>query len=429
MAMGSSTRFLVAFAGFLALLTACGDTPLPVQDQGLDSPRTAAVSGTASPSTDRALDILGPDCPVQWVETGRVAAKEGSKLDLSAPVQAKIHTDTAGDADGWLPGGSHDHPGYSPVGAFGDGGLLLHDNQTRGEDNHYFSWHPGDAPQPVWAVAEDLQDIPAEGTGSNVVTVRHGFAAPFAVWRLIVHNDNAGGGCLLSQSDLSAYSREMMQLGFPGLAPTPSLEGDLIVWSERFLSPDGQRHKRVVLYNLASFEMRTLAEIDNVNDSDLWSASISGNTVSWLDQPPNGQPTVQVLRSLTEGTESRSVLSQRPKMSALLDRGTYLALSLEDRQVAVDLRDGSSVKVADFGAWIYSSGRYMSWAAATGRVGYYDAREKTVHLIDTKGAETVDAYVLGKYFIWQEFRNVPAPNRPSGETRRESRFYAVRLPD
>jgi hypothetical protein len=293
--------------------------------------------------------------------------------------------------------------------------------------NGYFSWRPGEQPQFEWAVTEDLQEIVAEGSGFKLATVQEGFVAPMAEWKVLLREFGGGGACILSESDLDSYSREMMQVGSRALAPKPSIDGNRLVWAERFVANDGTKAKRIVLFDLASAKRTTLAEVRNVNESDVWSPSVSGSRVGWMEQPPGGAPAAQVVLSLDDNTMRRYELAEQPIRTALLDEGKYLALALREGQFAVDLANGTSVKVSSTGTWLYSSGRFSSWPPATGYVGYYDAREKVIHLVDTRGAETVGAYVMGDFFVWQEFHNVPKPGGSGGQTMRESKFYAIRL--
>ncbi len=424
MVMALFTKSVAIVAALLVFASCGGD-----KGRGVDGDRTPNPGSSVSqgPSPLAVRDDPQSNCPIELVDPTKASSIESPALALGAPIQAKVVTNSADDAQGWVPGGSFDHQGFAPVGPYGAARLLVHDNQTRGRDNAYFSWQPGTEPTPVWAIREELQDIAAEGIGSKIVTVRHGFEAPMAEWQLIVRAPDGSGGCVLARSNPAAYSRNMMQLGFPGLAPRPVVAGDLLIWAERFVGADGTQRKRVVLYNLASSELQTLAEIDDITESDLWSPSVSGRAAGWLEQPVGGNQPVQVVLSLTDRVERRFALPEQPATSALLNDGRHLALALQSGQFVAALEDGVSVKVLDFGAWMYSSGRYSSWAPVTGHVGYYDAQENTIHLIDTKGAETVDAYVMGSFFVWQEFRNVPKEGGSPGQTLRESRFFAIKL--
>lgn len=242
----------------------------------------------------------------------------------------------------------------------------------------------------AWTVPNEVQDIPAEGLGDKIVAVRQGFVAPLADWKLIVRNLDGSHPCILSQSDVNSYSRDMLQRGFPGLAPRPSLDGRNLVWAERFVDEQGQKAKRVQAYDLSTGQLRTLAETTDVAHADLWAPTVSGDTAGWLEQQASGEVR-QVLVSLSGGPFRALTLPEVPRSSAVLDDGRFLALSLESQTVVIELASSEATRVTDFGAWMYSNGHAISWAPISGHVGFYDAAARTIHLIDTRGAETVDA--------------------------------------
>jgi hypothetical protein len=216
--------------------------------------------------------------------------------------------------------------------------------------------------------------------------------------------------------------------GSPALAPRPVVDGNHVVWAEWFRSPSGERHKRVVLYDLSSHEARTLTEVKDIVADSVWSPSISGHRVAWLEQRGD-RPAQQAIFDLESNTVRKGDLPEVPYMSSLLDAGQRLALGLPNGIVVTDLDGGSVTQVTNSGSWMYINGRFLTWGAAPEHVGYYDARTRTVHLIDTQGAETIDAFPIGQYFVWQERRPHPTDKNRDGDPVKVSKFFAIRLPN
>lgn len=304
--MASSTRLLLVFmcAVFLTVCGCGGDSAVGPREPTADEPQ-----GTADPG----------------------ASPASAPLDFSSPGQAAVEVSRSEQASGSVAGGSRDHDGYSPVGPLGAGSLLMRSNEVRGQPTQYWAWMPGVAPSMAWTVPNEVQDIPAEGLGDKIVAVRQGFVAPLADWKLIVRNLDGSHPCILSQSDVNSYSRDMLQRGFPGLAPRPSLDGRNLVWAERFVDEQGQKAKRVQAYDLSTGQLRTLAETTDVAHADLWAPTVSGDTAGWLEQQASGEVR-QVLVSLSGGPFRALTLPKVPvQVRSWMTAGFWHSLSNRKR--------------------------------------------------------------------------------------------------
>lgn len=227
----------------------------------------------------------------------------------------------------------------------------MRSNEVRGQPTQYWAWMPGDEPSVVWTVPKDLQDIPAEGLGVKLVTVRQGFVAPLADWKLIVRDDAGSAPCILSESDVNSYSRDMLQRGFPGLAPRPSMDGNNLVWAN--VSSMSEARKRNV-------SRPTISPPGNSGRSPqppMWPTPISGRQRSaetpWAgSQYSRRAESDKGASSLSSGAARAFNLSEAPRSSAVLDDGRFLALSFESQTIVVDLLTSVATRVTDFGAWM-----------------------------------------------------------------------------
>jgi hypothetical protein len=246
-------------------------------------------------------------------------------------------------------------------------------------------------------------------------------------WQLILRKGTEGESCLLGASDPSTYSRDMRQYGPPGLAPHPSMDGDRVAWAEWYRAGNAEVRKRIVLYDIPSGRLRTVVDMADVTTGDIWSPSLSGDYISWIEER-DGSTKKVVIASLKD-SRREIPLEARPIMALLLDSGAFLTLDYQTERTVSELETGQTIRITSFGGGSFVTGHYVSWSAASGHVGYYDVRTSTIHLVDTRGAQTIGAYLFGDYFTWQERRPDPSRKNPDGNPILASRFFAVRLPE
>ncbi len=193
--MALPIRYVLITAVGLAAASCSGEgEPVQVPTQASSPP----VASSPNPATRVARFLPRERCLVKDRRVQPPALQiDAPAINLASPRQAAVVTESAEDAEGFVPGGSNDHPGFAPVGPFGPDRLLMRDNTREvAGSNDYFSWRPGGQPEFAWAVGEDLQEIVAEGTSSTkLATVQEGFVAPMAEWKLLLRDAEAGTAC------------------------------------------------------------------------------------------------------------------------------------------------------------------------------------------------------------------------------------------
>lgn len=311
-------------------------------------------------------------------------------------------------------------PGRAQVPLAADGDwIVLGDRPTSaitGSTYTYALWNISTGERRAgWDAPPDMQDWLGESSGGWLVTVRIGLSVPFADWRLILRNLRTGETREIAHSNPDVEKIPNLPVRLPsGFAPTPSVSGTRVTWSEFVLDPTGAVRKRIELYNLLDGSLSTLVEVVP-SVEDVWGPSLAGNRVAWAHRPaaPNSQELV-VLDLDNGGTTSFQVGGEIYGCALSAD-GENLAW--DDRYVekhVINVTNGERLQYAGDEGWgANRSGHYVSWQPLTGSYtaetaspgagGFYDFEKGEVRFVAHEEDSTIiSATLLGDWFVWQD---------------------------
>lgn len=428
----SGKRFAVAALAAAALIAGCGG--------GADHEPILTLSPTSAPPTTRtqaaesptALPTLHPPEPTfQPTPTSAPPdqqARTGAPFSVNdATAQLKVHT---GDRL------------YSPVAAYGQQLIVVSSDARIAEFGHaldppdyrFVLWDlRSGSMTPLWvtpAGERPVHDIVSSVDAPWVATVRTGMSLPFETWELILRNLETGEERSIAASDPAVVGTPGLEPKLPsGFAPSPSIAGGKVAWDAIEITDGGQPVDRVFVYDIASGTRETILENDDVATREVYSPSIGGDHVAWVEHPAPDAPYVIVLHDLTSGQEWRIENVGGPFSAELSADGRYLAW--DDGMFAKwaeDLTTGERTMYFEGPAsGTYVSGGRVGWAIyanPNGVGGFYDFATRTVRkLVRTPGRNVVYAMPLGDWFVWQEGELTGDMYGVDGRT-----YYAMPLP-
>jgi hypothetical protein len=401
--MGSLSRALIAGFVFAAATAACS----------CGSSRTgrgAEQGSSASPFPSAACS----DCPgstAAIISAHPPGALRSPGVSLGPPVAA-----TPGmpriplvDDNGTL---------VSPVAAYGDSWFVLSRRRpgTEAQATAYELWNAVTGERRAgWDSPEGKQDVTGAASGDWLVTVRMGMSLPFSDWQLILRNLDSGEALEIARSDPEVVNVPDLPVHLPtGFAPSPSVSGDRIVWSEFVTDGPGRARLRVQLFDLSSRATSTLTSVDPTRE-DVWQPSIGGTRTAWVHETVGSKQELVVTDLRSGGSRAYDVGGEIYSCVLSAD-GRNLAW--DDNYVAkyvVDLDTGARLQYAGDEGWgTNRSGHFVSWQPSTvsytdnppiynGAGGYYDFNKHEVRFIaHAADSEIVTATLMGNWFVWQD---------------------------
>lgn len=399
----------IAVVAAAALIVGCGG--------GAHSEPASTPSSTSAPSTTAAAGsptvpatLHPPEPTLQPTPTSAPPdqqARPGAPFSVDdATARLKVHT---GDRL------------YSPVAAYGQQLIVRSADARIAEFGHADDppdyrldlWDPRSGSMtPLWATParqEPVHDIVSGVDAPWAATVRTGMSLPFDTWELILRNLETGEERSIAASDPAVVETPGLEPKLPaGFAPLPSIAGGKVTWDAIEITDSGTPVDRVFVYDIASGTQETILENDDVATREVYSPSIGGDRVAWVEHPAPDAPYVIVIHDLGSGQERRIENVGGPYSASLSADGRYLAW--DDGMFAKwaeDLVTGERTMYFEGPAsGTYVSGGRVGWAIyanQSGVGGFYDFASRTVRkLVRTPGTNVVYAMPLGDWFVWQE---------------------------